>query len=424
MFTWSDKRDFASVKRMSSIFDRLRGSLGMGSSSAKQPGHILGRADGQIGVKSQQKTSVGDEVFDISFTEGSLGMVLRKLDNGRPIVDEVVAGGSAESLGVRPNDLIIGVEGNVVESYEVFIDVISAFGRPVSVRFKRGRSAMAQPSASSSSMRTMFGGKSVPPPAPLSEEEKESRRLARVKAVEDRGNAWEKRIAQSSKKKLSGVDEGRPVYDHSSDQVSVETQRAMSAAKRAEEDVTRRMGYNPYQPHMSFSGTGQPSGGGAGAGGSPRSGAASSLSSSSQSNAQSNAEVENLGSTEVQIDDPEVENAVNESLGLMLSAAEADGPKVQTAVETAMKMLRNLADNRDDLRPRKIRLGNPNFHTKVVEVSGGVELFIAAGFVVVEEMAEGKSGESEPELFLQHSMEPHTEARLHYTLQRLTALQG
>ena len=280
----------------------------------------------------------------------------------------------------------------------------------------------------------MFASSKAQAPPPLSEEEKDSRRAAAAKAAQDRGSAWDKRLAGTSKSKkgaMSAEGDGRPVYDHDSGPTSAETQRVAAAAKRREEEVARSMGYNPYQPLMSFSGAaaaaavGAP---GSGTGSTPRSGSGGGTTPTprrlDEGTAASTAAAAASGGgggggAGFEIDEPELENSINEALGLLMSTAEADGPRVQTAITTAGKMLRSLSENRGEPKLRKIRLANPNFSSRVVEVPGGLQLFLAAGFVVVSEEPEG-GGEAES--FLVHSMEPHAGLQLDYTLARLADL--
>lgn len=388
---------------MSFIIDRLKGSLGFGSTSGSSggTGHRLGSGDGkQIGVPSTatvDRTPPSDGlVFDLVFNEPSLGMVLRQLENKKPIVDDVVAGGSAASLGVKPNDLIVGVEGNIVESYDGFLEVIGAIGRPVSIRFLRGSSTRST-APSSSSIGT---GKSDPP---LSEEEKSSRRIARFKAAEDRGGAWEKRFAANRLKKVNIRDDNRSVFEHDTSEKSQETARQVAAAKMAEDKAVREMGYNPFKPHMSFSAGGNTT-------------AASSSSSAAESRG---VPPPAKSGGDALVDDPALVDSLNEALCMLLSTAEIDGPLVQTAITTASKMLKSLADNMSEPKFRSIRVANPHFQSKVAAVPGGLELFTCAGFCVVNEATDT----GDIEAFLKHSATSEAELQLHYTLSRLKDLQ-
>lgn len=427
---------------MSGIFDKLRSSLGIGSSSnagkTTGPGRVLGSGPGQAGVPSKP-TASSVTVFDVSFPQPQLGMVLRSRQDNKPEVDDVVEGGSAEALGILPGDLIVGIEGNIVESYESFIEVVGAFGRPVTVRFSRasngGQSRAAAPSSSSSSSSSSsrfglgFTQKSAPPAtAPLTEEEKDSRRAAMVKAAQDRGSAWDKRVAAaSSKKKMSGKDDGRPVFDHDTSQKSSETARIVAAAKQSEQKAVREMGYNPFKPLLSsnlvqqpaaettavpFSGGRHILGGGGGSGGGGSGGLAQ-IGSSPRDREELDA---------IEPEDSEAVNAVNEALGMLLSAAEADSAGVQTAITTAAKMLKAAADSPDEAKFRCIRLANQNFQTKVASVPGGLELFLAAGFSVVQEASAATDGQVEA--FLKHENDNgDAEQQLRYTLHRLADLQ-
>jgi len=413
---------------MSGIFDKLKSSLGMGSSGAGKTsgsGRILGSGTGQVGVPRKPAASQST-IFEVSFPEQQLGMVLRSRQDSKPEVDEVVKGGSAEALGVLAGDLIVGIEGNIVESYEGFIEVVGVLGRPVTVRFSRpsnGATAYSSSSSStsSSSSSSRFGlgftqKSAPPPPAPLTEEEKDSRRAAMVKAAQDRGSAWDKRVAAaSSKKKMNAKNDGRPVFDHDTSQKSLETARIVAAAKQSEQKAVEQMGYNPFKPLLSsnlaqqsttetttvpFSGGGHVLGGGS----SPR----------------DREEQDALDAVEPE--DSEAVNAVNEALGMLLSAAETDSVGVQTAITTAAKMLKAAADSPDEAKFRCIRLANQNFQTKVASVPGGLELFLAAGFSVVQEASAATDGQVEA--FLKHDNDNgDAEQQLRYTLHRLADLQ-
>lgn len=253
----------------------------------------------------------------------------------------------------------------------------------------------------------MVSGKGPEPP-PLSEDEKASRRAAMVRAAQDRGSAWEKRVAQGASRRNgsgSGKDDGRKVYDHDVSARNPETARGAAAAKQAEQEAVRRMGYNPFKPHMSFSGAGPT----AGAEGTPRS------SSGGQASATEGAQQQQQDYTH-EVTEGDVD-AVNEALGMLMSAAEADPSLVESAIATAAKMLKALADNRDEAKFRSIRLANAAFQNKVAACPGGIELFLAAGFTVETEAVEATG---ETEAFLKHSTSPPSWSQLCYTLQRIS----
>jgi hypothetical protein len=244
-----------------------------------------------------------------------------------------------------------------------------------------------------------------------------------VKAAQDRGSAWDKRVAAaSSKKKLSGKDDGRPVFDHDTSQKSSETARIVAAAKQSEQKAVREMGYNPFKPLLSSNLVPQPaaettavpfSGGRHVLGGGGGSGGLAQIGSSSRDREELDA---------IEPEDSEAVNAVNEALGMLLSAAEADSAGVQTAITTAAKMLKAAADSPDESKFRCIRLANQNFQTKVASVPGGLELFLAAGFSVVQEASAAMDGQVEA--FLKHENDNgDAEQQLRYTLHRLADLQ-
>lgn len=75
---------------------------------------------------------------------------------------------------------------------------------------------------------------------------------------------------------------------------------------------------------------------------------------------------------------------VDDAFAMLISLSESNQPhdleRVQIAIQTIQKMLLNLFNHKDDLKFRSIRISNPTFHKKVGQVSGGVELLLAAGF--------------------------------------------
>lgn len=126
--------------------------------------------------------------------------------------------------------------------------------------------------------------------------------------------------------------------------------------------------------------------------------------------------------------------AVDDAFAQLLSIGNVDDPqseeKVNTAISTIQKMLNNLQKKKQELKFRSIRLMNEAFQAKVVSVPGGLELMMAAGFVLVEAPVEGAAAaaaagteEGELTLYLKHDMSPQSEAMLDYTIRRLNELQ-
>ena len=96
--------------------------------------------------------------------------------------------------------------------------------------------------------------------------------------------------------------------------------------------------------------------------------------------------------------------AIDEAIGLVLSSPEA----AKTTVSTAYKMLSNACLHPDDSKYSSIRINNPAFQSKIGSVSGGLDLFIAAGFVVVSDQVQFSSqqgpGLRSEEMYLKHSI--------------------
>lgn len=127
--------------------------------------------------------------------------------------------------------------------------------------------------------------------------------------------------------------------------------------------------------------------------------------------------------------------SVDDAFAQLLSIGNVDDPqseeKVNSAISTIQKMLNNLQKNKQELKFRSIRLMNEAFQAKVVSVPGGLELMMAAGFVLVEAPVDGAAvaavgagvEEGELTLYLKHDMSQQSEAMLDYTIRRLHELQ-
>ena len=259
----------------------------------------------------------------------------------------------------------------------------------------------------------------------MSPEERELQRRNLEEAARRREEAWEKKLEKNRNKKkeddnfsskaMSLVEENNP-----------DTLKVIEAAKRREAQVVKQMGFSPFQPHMSFS-----SGSAAEAG---KDGKSSSSvftlnnSSGSSSNLRSQAGGIEIDGRKEEVLSEDIKNEldewIDESLGMMLSLAASDGqggdekesPKdgaasqleegVQLCMSTTLKMLSNLRNNLSDAKfkyecvysslelfillvlYRSIRVNNGAFRSRVASVAGGKELFICAGFVLEFENGE------------------------------------
>ena len=98
-------------------------------------------AEAEAEVNGGSLLSVGRSagvVYEVSFSDpGTLGFAIIELDDRRPAVEEVVQDSIAEKMGVRIDDLVIGIDGRSVKSYAYLLRKLSAAGRPVRLRFMR-----------------------------------------------------------------------------------------------------------------------------------------------------------------------------------------------------------------------------------------------------------------------------------------------
>jgi len=438
-------------------------------------GHRLGsreEREEQQGIQGGKGGGNGNNfsTFSVTYTEeGSMGVTVDADPiSHRPVIMTITPNSPSYRLGVQEGDVVISVDGNSIANFDDFMAVIPVLGRPVTLTYARrnqqpnsrtasekipssstSSSSSASSTSSSSSfsmmstMSSVFGRSSSAPTTapqstapPLSEQEKEQRREAMRQAAAQRAGAWDKKVA-SGRKERSGaanqIDPLAPANNKSPVEVNPETARLINEAKRREAAQVQAMGYDPFKPHMSFSG---------GKGGVITSSAPSSSSSSSSTSYSSStsptssprtatASNESAPQTEEPIleDDEELAASVDLCLSTLITSASSTSPDdplacdeaaVQTALVTANKMLTSLLANQSEPKFRSIRVQNGAFQNKVASVPGAVDLMIAAGFQEVLEKGEdeGASGE----VFLKHDASAESLRKLQYVVARLKEL--
>ena len=139
-----------------SIFDKIKSTLGLQKQKQKSAGHRLG--GDVVAGGDQDIISVFPYEYDVEFKQegtyllfllfcfikqmihlrstthfisvGSLGLIVNDCE-GKALVTDVIEGGQASKLGVEKLDFIIAIDGNNITSYDDFMAIVPALGRPV-----------------------------------------------------------------------------------------------------------------------------------------------------------------------------------------------------------------------------------------------------------------------------------------------------
>mmetsp|Transcript_1499 Transcript_1499/g.2045 ORF Transcript_1499/g.2045 Transcript_1499/m.2045 type:complete len:423 (-) Transcript_1499:240-1508(-) len=348
-----------------------------------------------------------DGTYEVAFSGDKLGFTLNRGPRDQPLVGNIDKNGTAFRSGVLSDDIVVGVEGNPVHTFDDVMAIIGALPRPIHLTFARGQPGARAARPSSSSRRAQQGSYVPPaPPVVLSEEERQARREAQLKATEARTSKWDKKLADNKKEKLlKKKAEGDRLAPTDPNDYSEETKKLIDIAKAREAEEVARMGYNPYQVQMSSNqqaraaivGTGPDPNAGTPVISNPGGGGTPSPSMAPLPAAQMPppGQVAAPEAPTQYVDDPEIENQnrmlalnraaeseifgaqIEDSLAILLSQ---DNDVSAKAIKTIQKMIGNISKNQHEEKFRKVRMGNPNFDEKVGSITGGIEVMQAIGF--------------------------------------------
>jgi len=355
--------------------------------------------------------------FDVRFEKQKLGLSISAHKDTRvPVVTFVTPLSEGSKANVERGDVIVGVEGNAVSTYDDVLAVIQALGRPVTVNFQRpgyrantskksstqnkwgsGTTSGSVSVPSSSSAGSSIFRSRQPAPPPVTEEERRARREAQLAAAENRGAAWDKKVAKKKQEKaqVKKAERERLSEQSTDGPLDEETKAAIERAKQHEQQQAAQLGYNPYQVCMSSNqearvavetaqsgnmtasaapnmGAGHVLGGNPGAMVPPGAVPAPPVLAQEAGADQTNALGEDL---EYSVAAGEVEDAIAILMGQGLDAS-------VNAMKTVSKLVKNIIKTPEEEKFRRIRLNNQAFNSKVVSIQGGMELMQAIGFNV------------------------------------------
>lgn len=162
------------------FLSKIKQKLGL---KPEKNGNILGRENSTKGTEDQETNS-----FDVIYHEAKIGLTLQPNEGKFPCVVNVVENGPSAIGGVCKGDIVVGIDGNSVMFYDDFMAIFPSLGRPVTLTFTHG-----------------FTPSSPKTTEILSDDAKEQRRIAMIKAAENRGKAWDKKVATAAVSRKKNV---------------------------------------------------------------------------------------------------------------------------------------------------------------------------------------------------------------------------
>ena len=350
----------------------------MGVKPKTGPGHTLGGA-----------TEAGD--LFVFRSDAPLGMTLTKGEDLRAHVASIVPGGQAEAKGVKAGYVVESLDGSPL-GYDSFMDAFSrakAGGKAIKVGFRRVLPRAGGGASSSSASSSVFGA--ARKQKPISTGERDARRDAALRAAEAR-DAKFKGPGKKAPRKGTDLDAPRP---EATGPRSAEAQAAWDRAKRSDEKTKRDLGYDPFSAVSTtgtlaseraqfaaaapapFSGGGRRLDGGA-SDEPPRDAAAAEVAAADDDDAATTPREDEAAAYD------HVAAEVAMAVDAIVAFGTVDAAAATACLETLGKLLEN-AETKADPKFKKVRLGNKAIQQKILAVEGGLEAFVAAGFMLKED---------------------------------------
>lgn len=305
----------------------------------------------------------------------------RKNSQSTAIIAGIVPGGQADRAGLKRGDIVCnsGSNGEHEFKYDQFLAQAKSGRRPLRFDVRRIEASI------------LSGGDSRGKATADSYARKQAV-IAAAEAREAKHKATQKPIPKTEKR-MDGLRPTQQIYEHGEGGDTEETRRAVAAAKKAEQDDAKNLGYNPYETARSTGGQGRTatvamtqgeisadnvpakiagSGGGQGGMASP-------------GNVNKPKDPTTKKTSNNKPPSPEFEHAFS-----ILVTSNADNYAVIKSLGIMRKLLNNAitkgqqGNNETSAKFRRVRLSNPKIKEAIADVQGGLELMMSVGFVLSE----------------------------------------
>jgi len=323
------------------------------------------------------------EILSIQLSEpGSIGMKIERSNANRKtaIVSEVFEGTQASVAGLERGDILCleGTDGEEEMTYDMFLDMAKNPHRPLVFDVRR---ITTKTTISMPEQKGWRGGGGA-------SAEAYSRKQAMVAAAEAREKVAKKRERGMTKKKAT-TKEQQTVVDLNSEisnlPQSEEARRAISDAKKSENNWASQLGYNPYETNKSSSGQ-----------------ARNATMTAQHGSVNSGAEAQFIPSIasprDIVAENTETrptKSKVPISWEFKQAYEETITGNAQEAVVNSFGIMRKLlvnattkgqnGNNADSAKFRKVRLTNAKIRQAISEVHGALDIMLSCGFQLVEE---------------------------------------
>jgi len=321
---------------------------------------------------------------------GTLGIEVEKRRNSEStaIISKVLPNSQADKAGLKRGDIICHSQSNGEHEirYDQFLATAKSGRRPLKFDIRRIESSVLTSGANTTNTST--GGR-----VSADAYARKQAAIAAAEAREKKHKAKQKPIPKTEKK-YDGLRPEQKIYEHTQTIDSSVTRRAVAEVKKAEQDDTAKLGYNPYEAKNMTSGQARTAQVAMTAGEIDANNAPTKISGEGTAGASSHpGEVSKpkdpTNNTQLS---PEFEHAFS-----TLVTSNSDNAAVLKSLGIMRKLIKNAVtkgqtgDDATSSKFRRVRLSNPKIKEAITDQSGALELMFSVGFVISENEEDGET---------------------------------
>lgn len=311
----------------------------------------------------------------------------RKDSQSTAIISGIVPNGQGDRAGLQRGDIVChaGSNGEKEYRYDQFLALAKSGRRPLRFDVRRIESSILSGGSQSTGRKVSADAEARKKAVIAAAEAREAKHKATLKPI------------PKTERRMDGLRPQQQIYDHTRVEDSEETRRAVAAAKRAERDDAKNLGYNPYEAQNMTSGQARTATVAMTTGTINAENAPSKMATSGDGGGmvppgKVDKPKDPTSKTNNAPPSPEFEHAFS-----TLVTSNADHAAVLKSIGIMRKLINNAitkgqqGNDETSAKFRRVRLSNPKIKEAIADVNGGLELMMSVGFVLSENDEDGET---------------------------------